>query len=346
MSDDSSTTRRALLQAAAGATVGSTAGCTAVLTPSEMSSRNEIPDNVQYFVGPSWLENRNDVVVLDARTYEAYRRERIYGARHVPLDDITGQRDDEGGLAPAASEIAATFADAGVDRDADVLVYGDSVGSRVTRVAFALKYIGHRGDVRLLNGGLDGWTGRVGTGRPTESEPTAYEPDPDDDLVVTRRWIAENADRFGEDAPDALVDVRVPEAYLGAVGSDALDPGHERHGHVPGAVNVYWVGNVDGSRLQDPTRLARLYFAEASLDDGSTVVVYGDENVDPTQTWIVLRALGFGDVRLYDGGFDEWANVLEEERGEYPVETKTNVVVETDGNLGGGGDSGDFSCTG
>ncbi|WP_297888891.1 rhodanese-like domain-containing protein, partial [uncultured Halorubrum sp.] len=75
-----------------------------------------------------------------------------------------------------------------------------------------------------------------------------------------------------------------------------------------------------------------------------TVVVYGDDNVDPTSTWLTLRAIGFEDVRVYDGGFGEWANA--DDRGRHPVETATNVVVETEGSVGGDDSSGDFSCTG
>lgn len=340
-------TRRALLQAATGAAAVGTAGCTTmVTTPADASSRNEIQGNIRYIVGPSWLDEHEDnVVVLDARSRKVARRERIYGARHVPVEALTTREEGDNGLVPAAADLSDVFSEIGLDRDDDVLVYGESVGSRVTRVVFALEYLGHRGSIRVLNGGLDGWNGRIGTGRLNNTDPVDYEPEPANDLIVTRQWIADNADRFGEDSHDALIDVRSPEAYLGAEGSAALDSDHERHGHLPGAINVHWIGHVRGNRLQDPTQLARLYFAEANLEEESTVVTYGDENMDPTHTWVVLRALGFEDVRLYEGGFGEWANVPDHERGEYPVETKTNVVIETDGELGGG-DSGDFSCTG
>jgi len=78
--------------------------------------------------------------------------------------------------------------------------------------------------------------------------------------------------------------VRVPEAYLAAAGSDALNADHDRHGHLPGAVDVHWVGNVAGRRMTDPGRLVRLYEVDAELDRSEPVVVYGDDNVDPTST--------------------------------------------------------------
>lgn len=316
--------------------------------PADVAARNDVSGNVAHFVGPSWLaDNREDTVVLDARDPERFREQRIYRARRVPFDAITAREatDDVGeGDVPDTDAIASAFGEIGVTPDDDVLVYGASVGSRVTRVAFALAAVGHEGSIRVLNGGLSAWNGRLGTGSRDRVSPTEYEPDPAASTWVTREWLADRIGTFNGDGP-GLVDVRVPEAYLAAAGSDALNADHDRHGHLPGAVDVHWVGNVAGRRMTDPGRLVRLYEVDAELDRSEPVVVYGDDNVDPTSTWLTLKAIGFEDVRLYDGGFGEWANV-EGDRGRYPVETATNVVIETEGSVGGDDDGGDFSCTG
>lgn len=344
------TTRRGLLRAAAGATAVGTAGaagCLDVTTPADLTAQNEVTGNVGYFVGPGWLgDNRGDVVVLDARDPERFRRERIYGARRVPLEEVTATRSSDGGLIPDVDRFAETFGELGVASDDDVVVYGASVGSRVTRTAFALVATGHAGSVHVLNGGFSAWNGRVGTGSRDRISPTEYAPDPAESTWVDREWLADRVGEFNEDDGPGLVDVRVPEAYLAAPGSDALDASHARHGHLPGAISVHWVGNVAGRRMTDAGRLVELYESEAGLDRTGTVVAYGDDNVDPTSTWLTLRAIGFDDVRLYDGGFGEWANVAESARGRFPVETATNVVIETDGSVGGDDDGGDFSCTG
>ncbi|GAB7008332.1 hypothetical protein JCM31271_02750 [Halorubrum trueperi] len=343
-----SSTRRGLLRAAAGATAvgaASTAGCLAVSTPADTAAQYEVSGNVEHFVGPGWLaDNRDGAVVLDARDEELFRRERIYGARRVPFDAITRRESTDNGLIPDVDVIAAAFGEVGVAPDDDVVVYGTSVGSRVTRVAFALSAIGHAGEIRVLNGGLDGWNGRLGTGSRDRVSPVAYEADPAESAWVTREWLADRVGTFNGDGP-GLVDVRVPEAYLGAPGVDSPGSDHDRHGHLPGAIDVHWVGNVAGRRMTEAGQLVRLYEAEAELDRAGTVVVYGDDNVDATSTWLTLNAIGFEDVRLYEGGFGEWANV-DGDRGRYPVETATNVVIETEGSVGGDDGGGDFSCTG
>lgn len=334
-------TRRSLL-AATGTGLAATAGCAGVYTPADAANDVAIQGNVDYFAGPTQLE-ADDAVFLDARTRDLFRTERIYGARLAPVDDLTAQSETDAGLVPDIEALASAFGAVGVAPEDDVVVYGGSVGSRVTRVAFALEYLGHRGGITVLNGGFENWTGRVGTG--DRDPPTAeYDPDVRDELVVTRDWLGERVGTFNGDGP-GLVDVRAPEAYLGAKGSAALEESNRRHGHLPGAVDVHWHGNVDGRTLADPIELASLYFDAAGLDQDGTLVVYGQGNVNPTNTWLALRALGATDVRLYDGGFAEWANVPEDERGRYPVETKTTTVVEAEGSVGDS-DEGGFSCTG
>lgn len=335
-------TRRSLLAAAASAGVASSAGCAGISTPADVAEAASVEGNVAYFRGPDQLGS-GDAVFLDARGPEQFRRERVYGARHAPVDALTSQTQSDAGLVPDAAKMAAALADVGVTPSDDVVVYGSSVGSRVARVAFALEYLGHEGEVSVLNGGFEAWNGRVGTG--SRSYGTAeYDPSPREELVVTCDWLAERVGTFNEDGP-GLVDVRSPEAYLGARGADELVESNDRHGHLPGAIDVHWVGNVSGRGLTEPGTLASLYFDAAGLPQGGPTVVYGQGNVNPANTWLVLRALQAEDVRLYDGGFREWANVPAADRGRYPVETKTTTVVETAGSVGGS-DGGGFSCTG
>lgn len=341
--DQSSRTRRSLLAAAASTAAVGTAGCAEIVTPADIAGATDPGSHVEYFVGVNWLRERfGDVVVLDARQSRFFRAERIYGARRVPLDEFTVQRRGQDGHIPDIEGLADAVGSLGVGPDDDVLVYGSSVGSRVTRTVFVLMALGNAGTVTILNGGLNAWNGRVGTGTAGSPDPVSYDPDPVESTWVDREWLADRVGSFNDDGP-GLIDVREPEAYIAAAGAEALDDSHERHGHLPGAKNVHWLGNIAGNSIGDPGELYQLYASAAGLDENETVVVYGDDNVDPTQTWVTLRALGFEDVRLYDGGFGEWANVPEADRGRYPVETGTTAVIETEGDMDTD-DGGDFTC--
>ena len=344
MPDDSADlTRRSLLAAAAGAGVAGTAGCSGVTTPSDVAAAASVEGNVDYFRGPGQVDPGESTFV-DARSREQYRAEHVYGARHAPIGTLETRQASDDGFVPDAEGMASALGSIGIAPDDDVVVYGSSVGSRVSRVVFALQYLGHEGEVSVLNGGYEAWSGRVGVGS-RDQESVDYEPNADDGLVVSREWLADRVGTFNAEDGPGLVDVRPPEAYLGARQADALVASNARHGHLPGAINVRWIGNIDGRELVEPGTLAELYFTRAGLSQSGTVVVYGQGNVNPTNTWLVLRALGAEDVRLYEGGFGEWANVEERRRGRFPVETKTSTVVETTGSVDSGEDGG-FSCTG
>ncbi|MFB6146190.1 MAG: sulfurtransferase [Halobacteriaceae archaeon] len=338
-------TRRALLSAAAGTAVTAGAGCAEITTPADVADAGLSYANMEHVVDAAWTaEHRGDVAVLDARPRSAFRTERIYGARCPRFDgerSLTTRRETDRGLVPDADAIAAALGDAGLRPDDDVVVYGASVGARVTRLVFALDYVGHRGSVSVMTGGFESWPGRVGTGD-RQPDPADYAPDPNPDRVVTRSWLADHLTAVADDGP-ALIDVRAPAAYLADAGSPELVAENDRHGHVPGAVNVHWIGNLGGRRLKPADELATLYFAsQADVAQDETVVVYSQDNVNATNTYLVLRSLGVSDVRVYEGGFGEWADAGDDC---CPVETKTTAVVETEGEVSGGS-SGSFSCTG
>jgi thiosulfate/3-mercaptopyruvate sulfurtransferase len=253
-------TRRSLLAAAAGAGVASTAGCSGIQTPSDVAAAASVDGNVAYFRGPAQVDP-GESTFIDARSMEQYRAEHVYGARHAPIATLETRQASDDGLVPDTEGMASALGTIGVAPDDDVVVYGSSVGSRVSRVVFALEYLGHEGDVFVLNGGYEAWSGRVGVGR-RRHESVEYDPELQEDLVVSREWIADRLGTFNGDGP-GLIDVRPPEAYLGARQADALVASNARHGHLPGAINVRWTGNIDGRELVEPGTLAELYFSRA-----------------------------------------------------------------------------------
>ncbi len=337
---NSSISRRALLKAASTSSALGFAGCiNQIRTPADVADTGVMAQNIGYFVDPSWaLERFGELEFIDARRRSDFRAERIYGAVRPDFDKLTAKKEINSGVLPDSDKISGGFSDVLLDSGDDVVVYGSSVGSRVTRVVFALEYLGHSGEIYVLNGGFDAWNGRIGTGIKMSGEQSSYHPSINNDLVATREWISENA--LGNDSV-SIIDARSERAYLG--NSDSGDV-YDRPGHIPGAMNIFWHGNIKGRLLQDASHLGGIYIGSAGLSQDGKVVVYCREGVNSTNTYVVLKALGFEDVMLYEGGFIDWSNVDEGERDIYPVETKSNAIIEVEGEVGGGG--GTFTCSG
>src|SRR3984893_1603012 len=94
-----------------------------------------------------------------------------------------------------------------------------------------------------------------------------------------------------------VVDVRTLSAYNGW-----LDKGAARGGHIPGAVAfpIAWLESVDKPEVE------RLLQSKGLLQRGE-VVLYGDGPEDPVALQTRLAELGQTAVRIYGGGWAEWA---------------------------------------
>ena len=85
-------------------------------------------------------------------------------------------------------------------------------------------------------------------------------------------------------------------------------------GHIPGAVFADPSGalsdRASGLRftMPDPPSAARA-FADLGVGDGTFVVLYcRDHNVFAARLWWMLRAIGFDDAAVLDGGFVRWVH--------------------------------------
>lgn len=124
------------------------------------------------------------------------------------------------------------------------------------------------------------------------------------------------------DPSTILVDFLSAELYEGGGGRHLWG---QRPGHIPGAVNVPYLANIDPSLATvtaaereellarrrsftfcDPDRLAGLY-ASAGVDRGSRVITYCGRGYAGSCGLLALRSIGFEDVRLYDGSWAEWS---------------------------------------
>ncbi len=121
------------------------------------------------------------------------------------------------------------------------------------------------------------------------------------ELLVSTDWLAANLDR-----PDLrIVDVRWRPDGTGRTAYGA--------GHIPGASYLDWalelVGEEDQGTLfllAPPDQVAEAA-ARAGIHDGDTVVFYDDTvGLFASRAWWSLRAYGFEEIRILDGGMSAW----------------------------------------
>lgn len=271
-------------------------------------------------VGPAGLQGLLDsgkpLTVLDVRWAlgrsdgrAQYEAGHVPGAVFVDLEtELAGPASPAVGRHPlptpeALEDAARSW---GVRRGVPVVVYDDVAGTSAARAWWLLRWAGVD-DVRILDGGLSAWVARGGA---VESGDVVV---PESDVhLTTGRMPVVDADGALRTASDGvLLDARAAERFCGEV--EPVDP---QAGHVPGAVSLPTVGNLDdqGRVLPPEDLLARFVSAgvvpgapRPAVDDARQVAVYCGSGVTASHQVAVLASLGI-EAALYPGSWSQWSN--------------------------------------
>ncbi len=239
-----------------------------------------------------------------------YARAHLPGAVYAHLD-----RDLAGPVAPGRtgrhplpepSAFEATLRRWGVEPDSQVVAYDDRDGAIAARLWWLLHWAGLPA-AAVLEGGWQAWTAAA---LPTSAE--APTPAPGSVRVVPQAALvagAEAVEACSAAGGAGLLDARAPERYRGDV--EPIDP---VAGHIPGARNAPYAGNLDADgRFLAPERLrARL---EGLLEGvpAAEAICYCGSGVTAAHNALAFRHAGLGMPRLYPGSWSEW--ITRPERG-------------------------------
>lgn len=262
-------------------------------------------------VDTAWLAGRLDdpktVVLHVAKEAAAYQAGHIPGARFVPWGELTATRDGIPNELPPVEKLEALFARVGVGPDTRVVLYGDEQGLQAARAWFTLDYLGFA-NASVLDGGLEKWRaeGRTVAKGPTPAVaaadfPAALVPFRVTDLEPVRdaSWLLQQGNRSV-----ALVDARPPAQFTGQEPGDGIT----RPGHIPGAVNLFWMESLVSKEnpVLRPLDELRERFRKAGIEPGTPVITYCRTGGQAAHAYFVARLLGHP-TTMYDGSYFDWS---------------------------------------
>ena len=252
----------------------------------------------------------NGYLIIEAvtGTPKNYLEGHIPGA--ISLDTNTFEREPSWNVIAAATLEQVLLAH-GITQDKTVVLYGRNRFA-ATRTALVLLYAGVK-DVRLLDGGVKGWTAS-GFELETDSQEThpakafgVRIPAHPEFIISTDRAQALSTDKNA-----VLVCVRSWEEYIG------VNSGYDyvrRKGRIPGSV---WAGlpgndqahrdhyqNVD-SFLRDPREIAALW-KEKGITPDRKIAFYCGTGWRASEAFFYAYLMGWKDICVYDGGWLEWS---------------------------------------
>ena len=236
--------------------------------------------------------------------------ERAYQAGHIPGavyahvdDDLSAKKTGTNGRHPLPDvpTFTATLGRLGIDAAIQVVVYDQDSGGFASRLWWMLRWLGHDG-VALLNGGFAKWAAE---GRPTRSgvelrPRRVFVPHPQPQMVADAADVAQMVG-----SPEwRLIDARAPERFRGDI-----EPIDKVAGHIPGAVNVPFLENLDASGTFKPSaELADRFRTAAGTTPPDHLVAYCGSGVTACQNLLAMEHAGLKGARLYPGSWSEWSS--------------------------------------
>jgi thiosulfate/3-mercaptopyruvate sulfurtransferase len=244
----------------------------------------------------------------NVRFVDCRREEAEYAKSHVPgavffnvFNDlrITGPWEVVGVRRTLEAQEELFGRQLGINNDTMVFLY-DAEGWDATRLFWELKYTGHD-KVALIYGGWPEWTAQ---GLPVDDKAVAVEPElfvstARPGLLATASYIIKNLG----DPNVVLLDARPAAQYKG----DAKHAKAVVGGRLPTSVNALTLANWENKTyLKDPTELEELY-AGLGVTRDKEVIVFCNTGYFAANTFFILKALDFPNVRVYDYSWVEWS---------------------------------------
>ncbi len=216
-----------------------------------------------------------------------------------------------------AGEFEKLMSRLGISNDTHVILYGDYNNWFATFAFWVFEMYGHQ-RVQLLNGGRKKWIDSGGelTKEVPAVKPATYKVPK---VNYENRVFLEDLLKMKIAEPSlVLVDVRSPAEFTGEITAPPEYPNEhaQRGGHIPGAVNIPWGQAIreDGT-FKSAEELRQLYGSKGVVPD-KKVVTYCRIGERASVTWFVLKhLLGYKDVKVYDGSWTEWGNLVR-----FPIE--------------------------
>ncbi len=231
----------------------------------------------------------------------------IPGSVYAHLDhDLSGAVTPHSGRhpLPTPTALAATLGRFGIDASTQVVAYDQGNGAYAARLWWLLRWAGHR-PVAVLNGGLAAWQH---AGLPTATHPTVraarrFAISPASAALVSTAQIGEML-AHGELASGqiALLDARGADRFAGE--NETLDP---VAGHIPGARNHPFAGNVDAQgRFLEADALRNRWLKTLGRTTPQNSVSMCGSGVTACHNLLAMEVAGLPGARLYAGSWSEW----------------------------------------
>lgn len=256
--------------------------------PSDFKLTRKKENRVEQDFVASHIGTEN-AVIIDGRSLETAKDGHIPSAQIVPVQSFL---DDKTFALRDRNQLLAELAVQGITPDKTIISYCGS-GAAASSSYLYLKDLGFN-DVRFYDKSWDEWA-RTDKSQTLALPNFSFGGDAlNGESSLGPRFLDQDA-------------VKAAQAQ-GAIVVDVRHDGDYNIGRIPDSVHVFWRDTIDEQgRLKDAAVLKELY-AKQGVTPDKQVIIFARGGLQLSQTYLVLKLLGYEDVQAFEGKWDGWVN--------------------------------------
>ncbi len=238
--------------------------------------------------------NNPDVIIADTRSFKEYSEGHIPGSVNLDLFAFHWIDTTKQGIDNFNDQARKLLSFLGVTSEKKVIFYDSVSGMIAARGVWMLMYFSHQ-NVFILDGGISKWKKENLSIqiKANNFKPSEFLGKINSEIITGFEYIRDNLDNL------KIIDARSTGEYEGSVVRAA------QTGHIPNSINIDMNQNIsDDGTFKTDEELSKIY----NISKDSEIVTYCQGAYRAANSFLVLKKLGFKNVKVYLGSWGEWGN--------------------------------------
>jgi thiosulfate/3-mercaptopyruvate sulfurtransferase len=245
------------------------------------------------------IQKKDDTIIVDSRSFLEYKNGHVPGAVNIDLFQLHWFDTTKRGIKDFNRQSRLLLSNIGIKKNSMVVFYDNISGISAARGVWLLLYFSRK-KVSMLDGGFEKWK-KARYPIEIKSNPlkyTQFKGRVDTRLLAT----AEEVKKSLNDKKVSIVDARSREEYRGS------DVRAARRGHIPSAINIDWMNNIENSNFKTKEDLSKIY---REIPKNAKIITYCQGGYRAANVFLALKLLGYKKVKMYLSSWGEWGNRLD-----------------------------------
>jgi thiosulfate/3-mercaptopyruvate sulfurtransferase len=245
------------------------------------------------------IQKKDDTIIIDTRSFSEYKNGHVPGAVNVDLFQLHWFDTSKRGITDFNRQTRLVLSNIGIKKNTMVVFYDNISGMYAARGVWLLLYFSHE-KVCMLDGGFEKWK-KEGNYIEVKSNPlrnSQFKGKPNAKILADANEVRRSLGKKNV----IIVDARSRDEY------DGSEVRGSRRGHIPTAVNIDWIHNIGNDSFKSKDKLSKIY---SKILKNVPIITYCQGGYRAANAFLVLKMLGYKNVKMYLGSWGEWSNRLD-----------------------------------